>query len=533
MKITLKRKLQLKSAVVYLKLKTDVYHEEIKEYLNSKIDFENKDEKINEIITRRIRKYLQYKEIFNSQNQLTPDGLKAKETGMVKEEEEGKYQIWYTQDDPLFENRIFFFRRVEPEKDNPRLEPLELNFSDKIFFSLPIKEKPRKPAQSPIEFIINKEIKVYRGESRKDVFIPSCTWIWNNINNSIFVFSGEFETNILKDGKPNIDKDIIDEGKPVDFKIDLNRHIPAIIPDWNSETRRNRLKIENIENDDIYKYFEYSGSLPREGYDSCVFEKLPVEPYNDEQAVIWRNKIIDMELEKKYIHPDDFEVTVNAINQKEGFAAFSEKLDVPGIGRYIEKLDEHGKKSDRAPAYWHLAAPLDLFVGIPQTLNIGHFSLLKEENTINFSKLAGKFGVNRADKIFYYDKYVHNYYQQRSVSAFLSCFGVKDICIITDTNNPDSKFDKYLAETKPEIIVTDISAIYQNKADAPHDRFIVFKSGGDLLVWTSTNSIDFIRFNNRGEIAPDTPGTILKSVTFTKIKPDVLGTRLKEFFLRG
>jgi len=278
--------------------------------------------------------------------------------------------------------------------------------------------------------------------------------------------------------------------------------------------------------------FEYSGSRPREGYDSCVFDKLPVEPYNYDEALIWRDKIINMELEKKYIHPDDFTDKIIEINDNKGFAAYSDQLDVPNISKYSGELD-HGQKSERGPAYWHLIAPLDLNVDIPQLLKIEHFSLSKEEDkNISLKGLTAKFGKISAEKIFYYDKYVYTYYQQRSISNFLSCFGVPNICIITETNNPEHKFSKYLAENKPEINVTDIFNVFQNTADAPHDRFIVFKSGNKLTVWTSTNSIDFLRFDIKGEIPPDASGTILKSVTFTKVKQDVLGTQLKEFILK-
>jgi hypothetical protein len=530
MKITLKRSLQLKSAAVYLRLKTEEIREEIKEFLNGNIDFPD------ELITGRVVSYLKNIKIYNSQNQLTSDGIKARDTGKVRVEEEGKYQIWYTQNDPLFKNNILFFKRVKPEEYNPNLEPIELDFTGKTFTSLPIKEKfgvqgkDKKAAQDSFEFSIRDTIRYY--ELKNDTTI-SCTWIWNDVKNSEFIFSGKFETiDINKSSIQNTaDTDIIDD-KPVDLKIDLKQYIPDIIgKNWNDITGRCKIKIEDIDNDDTYNYFEYSGNRHRDGYDSCEFIKLPVEPYNYDEAALWRDKIINMELRKKYIHPDDFSDRIIMLNQKEGFTAYYDQLDVPDMSRYIEKLDP-GKKSDRVPAYWHLTAPLDLFVGIPQPLKIDHFSLSKGDN-ISFEGLAAKFGTVQAEKIFYYDKYVAKYYQQRSVSTFLSCFGVSnlDICIITDTKNPN--YDNYLAKNKPDITVMDISSVYLNTSDAPHDRFIIFKSGGDLIIWTSTNSTDFIRFNTQGEIPPNTSGSIQKSVTFTKVRPDVLGTRLKEFILRG
>jgi len=508
MNVILTKKITLKSAIVYLKLQRKIKREDIQNYLQGK-HFDNP------IVENRVREYLKSVGIYNEQYNLTTPGYEAKDKGMVKEKEEGKYQIWFTQDDLLFGNRIFYFTRMKPESYNnnqqPELEKINLNLSGKNFCSLPIEGEH---AQDSVEFSIIDEISTVEKKMTSEI---SFNWTWNDTQSSLFKFSGNFE------------KVSIDKNKPVDFQINLEQHIPTIIPGWNDKTQRWPIKIEDVKDKDTYQYFKYSRKQPRDGYVTCEFIKLPVEPYNPEEAVQWRDKIISTELEKKYIHPDDFEGIVNTINQNEGFKAYYDQLDhdVPDMNHYIEKL-EPGKKSDRGPAYWHLAAPMDLIVGIPKSLNIDSFSLSKGED-ISFEGLTAKFGTVRAEKIFYYDKYVYNKYQQRSVSTFLSCFGVSnlDICIITDTQKP--YYNDYFIKNKPDITVTDISSVYPKTSDEPHDRFIVFKSGDELIIWTSTNSIDFIRFNIQGEIQPDTSGAIQKSVTFTKVKPDVLGTQLEQF----
>ena len=525
MKITLTRKLELKSAVVYLKLQRKVRHAEIQEFLNANIEFSNG------IITERVKKYLSHPEVgiykyINNKYELTPDGQKAKETGMVREKEEGKYQIWFTQKDPLFGDRVFHFKRIKPVAYNSQLETLEADFSGRTFYSLPI----WKSDEQVSEFSIDDTVKQYQGEKKRETAI-NCTWIWNGIKSSAFAFTGSLVTGDTdKNGKPWIDN--IDNTKPLDFKMDLDRHIETIIPNWNKETGRSKIPLEVIENNDTYLYFEYTGTKkhPPEGFDSCIYEKLLVEPYNLEEAKEWRNKIISIELAKGYMHPDDFTGNIISANQKEGFHTYSEQLDsdIPEIDQYISKLDP-AKKSGRGADYWHLAAPLDLNVGLPQQSKVDSFSLVKDES-ICFMDLAQKFGRITADKIFYYDKYVTNYHQQRKAAAFLNSFGVSDICIITDTTQQD--FDKYLAQNKPAIAVEDIGSVYQqNRRDAPHDRFIVFKHGGDITVWTSTNSIDYIRFNVKGEIQPNDPGTILQSVTFTMVKKNILGSQLENFIL--
>jgi hypothetical protein len=341
----------------------------------------------------------------------------------------------------------------------------------------------------------------------------------------LFFFEGKLETN-------NADKYSIDNTKHRNFEIDLEQHIDKIIPNWNKETERCKFKFENIHDNDTYLYFEYTGSRPCEGYDSCLYENLPIEPFNLEEAKKWRDKIISIELAKGYMHPVDFTGNIISANQKEGFHTYSDELDsdIPDIKDYISELDKPAQKSTRGADFWHLAAPLDLNVGIPQLLKMSdHFSLEKGES-ICFSELAEKFGKVTANKVFYYDKYVTNYHQQRKAAAFLSSFGIPDICVITDTTQQD--FDKYLAQNKSAIAVEEIGSVYQqNRRDSPHDRFIVFKHGGDITVWTSTNSIDYIRFNVKGEIQPNDPGTILQSVTFTKVKKNILGPQLENFIL--
>ena len=516
MKITLTRKLELKSAVVYLKLQRKVRRTEIQEYLKNNIEFSVADPRIKEIITRSVKKYLYDTGIYDNQYQLTKEGEKAKENGMVKEKEEGKYQIWFTQKDPLFGDRIFHFKRIKPVTYNPQLELLDADFSGKKFLSLPI----GKSDEQDSEFSIDDTVKQ---AEKKKVELINCRWIWNGIKSSLFFFKGKLETN-------NADKDSIDNTKHRNFEIDLEQHIDKIIPNWNKETERCKFKFENIHDNDTYLYFEYTGSRPCEGYDSCLYENLPIEPFNLEEAKKWRDKIISIELAKGYMHPDDFTGNIISANQKEGFHTYSEQLDsdIPEIDQYISKLDP-AKKSGRGADYWHLAAPLDLNVGLPQQSKVDSFSLVKDES-ICFMDLAQKFGRITADKIFYYDKYVTNYHQQRKAAAFLSSFGIPDICIITDTTQQD--YGKYLAQNKPAIVVEDIGSVYkQNRKDAPHDRFIIFKHGEDITVWTSTNSIDYIRFNVSGEIQPNDSGKIFQSVTFTRVNKNILGSQLENFIL--
>jgi hypothetical protein len=180
MNVTLKKKITLKSATVYLKMQKKVKREDIQIYLQGK-RFKNA------IVEDRVQDYLKNIRIYNEQYHLTPYGNEVKETGMVNEDEEGKYLIWFTQNDSLFGSRIFYFRRIKPESYNQQLNQLELNFSGQTFLSLPVQ------GQDSTEFSIMGAVNKYPSESKSDENI-FCTWIWNDTQSSFFFFVCKFGT---------------------------------------------------------------------------------------------------------------------------------------------------------------------------------------------------------------------------------------------------------------------------------------------------------------------------------------------------
>jgi hypothetical protein len=228
------------------------------------------------------------------------------------------------------------------------------------------------------------------------------------------------------------------------------------------------------------------------------------------------------------MHPDDFTGYIIETNQKEGFSAYADDLytDIPEAKEYISELDT-SKKSERAAAFWHLAAPVDLNVDIPQSLKKDFFSFAKND-TVSLRQIAEKLlhGASMPEVILYYDKYVVKYHQQRSVFAFLVFFDNAKIHVITDTKREG--FSDYLKK-KPSITLKDIGDVYPHSKDIPHDRHIVFKHGAVFDVWKCTNSIDYIRFDVKGDISPSDLGEILTGVTFTKVESRFLDEGLKKY----
>ena len=516
MTVTLTKQIILKSVEIYLKLEKKVKREDIQKYLQGK-HFDNS------IVENRVRDYLKEIKVFDEQYHLTPFGNEVKESGMVNVQEEGKYQIWYTQSDSLFGNKIFFLTRQKPGYSY-----------DKTFKNFPIDEKdhfcltPNK--EDLFRFDLKKLDQNRNGypciELNKNASL-TIFWKWKDLESSIYTFEGRIENT-------NIDKNI-----EIDSNENLNKTIKEILPNWNSKNNRYKIQFNVITNiKDSVSLFKYSYDGKWNDFDVHI-NNLPIEPYNLEEAKEWRNAIFNMEIEGKYMHPDDFTGNIISINQKEGFSAYSDQLDIdiPEINQYISELDKPAQKSKRGVGFWHLTAPLDLNVGLPQQLKIdSSFQSLVKDESICFRDLAQRFGRITADKIFYYDKYVTNYHQQRKTAAFLSSFGISNICIITNKTPQDQNFNDYLAKNTM-IAVEDIDSVYQqNRRDAPHDRFIIFKHGDDITVWTSTNSIDYIRFYINGEIQPNDSGKIFQSVTFTRVKfirgkKNVLETQLENFIL--
>jgi len=170
---------------------------------------------------------------------------------------------------------------------------------------------------------------------------------------------------------------------------------------------------------------------------------------------------------------------------------------------------------------------LDLNVGVPQSLKKGSFSLVQGDKH-SLRDIARQLlpETSSLEMVLYYDRFIGNDWQQRSVCSLLECFGCPKTYVITNTSLPN--FDSYL-NGKPSVTLEDIGSVYKNRQNPPHDRYIVFKHGGIFDVWQCGNSIDFIRFKSKNEISADSHGTIITSATFTRVERRVLGEELSKY----
>jgi hypothetical protein len=493
MKVTLTKEIKLQSATVYLKLEREVERKDIQEYLCGKTF-------PNEVVERRVKDYLKNVHIFDELYHLTSDGQRAKEIGMVRVREEGKYQIWYTQNDSFFGSKIFYFKRLQPQpRGNVENHPLQIN---KENYCLPVAQN------GFLRFVLLSDINQVEQMKSSSSSI-SFTWKWNDLDNSVQAFSGQIAGDRIADD--------------TEFKDskNLKQKISEILPEWDSINERYKIHLNAVKDNDIVS-FEclYQGKW--HDFDVHIGD-LPIEPYNEEEALQWRNRLLDKELEQGYMHPKDFESMASSLNRKDGFKVYAASLDIPKASEYRTKLLP-SKKSETGPAYWHLSAPQDLSPDIPKERIAQSFSLQKDQE-ISFRQITKKIWTSSVDKVFYYDKYVIDEQQQQKANALFSVFNYKKAYLIT--NITDNKRSDYIEKHNSQITQKNLKDIFKN-TKPQHDRYLILSHDSQLEVWDITNSMDFIKFNNN-DITADTKGIIEQSVVFNNVGPEMLHKELRQF----
>lgn len=227
MNVTLNRYINLQNAEVYLKLERKVKRDDIKKYLDGN-HFDNE---------RRVKDYLKSIGIYDEQHRLTQYGSRVKETGMVKAWEEGKYQIWFTQNDPLFGNRIFYFKRLQPQRQNGTITPFAILFENDGHYCLPVGQSELFP------FRIIEAIKCSAPpQNSQPIFVE---WKWKDLESSVYIFTGSIGGNKIADKTE------------LDSPIDLKEEIVKILPEWDSDQERYRIRLAEIPAENLSS-FEYS-----------------------------------------------------------------------------------------------------------------------------------------------------------------------------------------------------------------------------------------------------------------------------------
>jgi hypothetical protein len=150
---------------------------------------------------------------------------------------------------------------------------------------------------------------------------------------------------------------------------------------------------------------------------------------------------------------------------------------------------------------------------------------LKLNEEISFADLIKKLGFDESYSVFaYYDRYVCNEKQQKTVSVLAKAVNASKRIIITDLTKEN--LSDFIQKNAPEIELTNLKTIIKGRL--PHDRYLITVHKGEINVWNVSNSIDYIRFSEQN-INKNTTGIINQSVVFTPVSKEMLNTDLLNF----
>jgi hypothetical protein len=341
MKARLTKNLKVKSVTTYLVIEKEQERKDIQQFLNG-----NKFH--NEIINERVREYLRKLRVLDENNIPTQKGNEIKKTGKMFAKEEGKYKIWYIERDNFIGNKILFIKRAAPRNDIKNLETLKTKLDKETHFCLPTQQNDF----FRFNLIDSNSEKPYEPDNNQ--YGITLTWVWDNLEKSFLIFEGNLSISPNEKNKSDIVIKTMNLSFEDNFRGNLRDFIKEIFTDWDTKTERLKIRFQELDNHEK-ETFEKNISIQNgwNGFD-IKFEKIPLIPYDEQEAEKWRNWLVTQELEKEYFNRNDFSELVKEINQKPALEPFY----LSSIEPY-EFLKIIGKSKNPKP-YWHLMATLDL-----------------------------------------------------------------------------------------------------------------------------------------------------------------------------
>ena len=516
--IICKKEINLKKATAYLVFEKETKREDIRNFLSG-------NEFDNEMINERVTEYLKKSGILDQNGYCTKKGNRIKQTGKMFEREEGKYNIWYTENDCFSGTTIFYFERVEPYNyDKPynyeQIEDLSAQF-EPYHFLLPV----GSDASSEVQLIGNNE-PIY-GTSHSKTENIRLQWTWNDLESSTIIFTGK-----LKNKKINKKEIILNEKSHINTVFrkytDLKHCIQTMLfQDWSQDNQRLRIQFDTLKSNHAKISFLIDKEIKYPScFDSVICRDIPLMPYDQDDANSWRDWLLEDELSRKYFSKYAFEKRARELNKKKGFSAYFNDLAIPDVKEQQEKL--YVNRAKQNSAYWHLTAPLDLNPDSFQEYSKQslHFEVNRR---ISFNQIAEEIMENTnhpINAIIYYDKYVIKENQQKAMKAFFDCF---DDCqlksLITDVSLQKNNF---LKDNAPSIKQYSLMEAF-GPEKPQHDRYLILcENKKNWTVWQMPSSIDFIKFNET-IIKPDSNGTLIDSFSYTNVRKEMLKTQFINF----
>ena len=473
MTISFKKELELYRLDVYLKIEKKVIRKDFQDYLNGK-------KFLNPLIENRISDYFKNIGIYENTNigGLTPKGEELKNTGEKYEYEEGKYSIWYVENDMILGDKILFFKRIPPERkfDNEK-RFFEKNFPKEEHFLLPTKNNEF------LQFNLINNIKycdIYPDKYRLNFY-----WVWEGLEKSYYSFEGKLDDFLIKSER-------------ISCKKNLKENIKYLFQnDWDDEYNRFKIDFPDLE-DEREKFLCKKEERNLSTY-LVKLEDIPIMPKTEEIARKWRDWLLEKRIKKEYLSVKDFEYEAENIREKEGLMKYKNKLGLPNIDDFMgaRKIDKLIK--------WHLQAPKDLNPNKKFLLSSSFVIKFAQGEIFSFREFASKLNPKEGDVIIYCDIYALDHCAL--VEKFLDEIEVSKKIIVslpfTKDNNDWLSNSYRRCQSKFKII-----DVNQNK-DRLHDRYIFILKDNRWYILNGSNSLNsYVNYDKQSKNYKTTKPTV-------------------------
>ena len=451
MKITFSKELTLQKADVYLKIEKKIIRKDIQDYLNGKTYN-------NPLVENRMKKYLQELKVYNDLFSLTSKGEKIRETGETFEAEEGKYTIWYVENDSVLGTKILFFERknVEYNSKERRIGEFSSNFPTEGHFLLPSINKDIEF----LEFNLREQIPYAEKYSTDKLFFK---WVWDNLKSSHYEFEGTLGNNQIRK------RDVV-------INRDLEQDIKKYFGNWSKEDKRFTVDFNRTEEEKRSFYSDMRETF--EDY-TIDLQQCPIMPNNKETALLWRDWLLEKRIKKEYLSVNDFEYEAENVQEKEGLMMY--ELELPKIDNFkrTRKIDKLIK--------WHLQAPEDLNPN-KEVLESSYAKTIRfaQGEIFSFREFVSKLNPKEGDVIIYYDIYALDHCDL--IEKFLDEIEISKRIIVSlpFTRNNNNWLSNSYRRCQSKFKIIDVN---QNN-DRLHDRYIFILKDNRWYILNGSNSLN-------------------------------------------
>jgi hypothetical protein len=353
MKLVWRKNIALYNAALFMQISYLEKREDMQQFLAAAAPRERLFEgPLAKTIAERVEKYFQSLEFLDNSGQLTASGKTVAQTAMYTTKEEGKYRIWYCQNDELLGNRILYLERERAGgiETGGKAQYGYLPFlRDQAQYWLSgNKDKEGRPFQ--IEYTGNQTLPETLMEDGKGQQKIVLRWEWNGAELAIL----HLDQGHVSHGKESIDF----RQQELKLSIDLVHWLQALFPKWNFEAKRLEVAYDEKLSDDTKRSFLKSSTQSLKGFESIECTNVPVMPSNLIDAQKWRNWLAEKELERDYVTEEGYASILEGLNSKAAFALF--QLDSPDPLAFLEAQFGARGAANRGAAFWHLAGCIDL-----------------------------------------------------------------------------------------------------------------------------------------------------------------------------